>query len=111
MSFAKQARRTIVVDGQRYHWMVKSVWDGVTLSIQLADSEGAKLRLGFDRIAAFMRGEEISIQPALVKDVILAALEDGWKPQEKGPMFLANYLHLASPALLSPGVVSMTRKD
>lgn len=53
MAIAKKYRRKIVVDGHTYLWVVKDNLDIVTMLVELAGVEGAKLQINFDPVKAY----------------------------------------------------------
>ena len=108
-----KAKRTITVYNHRYHWTVSlklypKSHDHVHVAIWSAQIKGQKLNLqlryddpwlNFGPIitcsepkrlqSAF---ERLSVTPAEIRKLILAALENGWTPEKKAPQlhFYAN---------------------
>lgn len=87
MAIAKKYRRKIVVDGLLYFWVVKDNLDSVNLIVELAESQGAKLRISFDYIKMYCGAEKQSIRPSFVRKAILDARAGGWRPEYPGPEF------------------------
>lgn len=87
MAIAKKYRRKIVVDGLTYFWVVKDNLDIVTMLVELAGVEGAKLQINFDPVKAYFECEKLSIRPSFVRVAIQDARADGWRPEHPGPVF------------------------
>ena len=81
MAIAKKYRRKIVVDGLTYFWVVKDNLDIVNLMVELAESQGAKLRISFDYVRMYCDAEKQSIRPSFVRKAILDARAGGWRPE------------------------------
>ncbi|MFJ3877946.1 hypothetical protein ACIPW5_10845 [Streptomyces sp. NPDC090077] len=77
MGIAKKGTRTIVVDGERYRWVVAPD-DEPGLGIVVQGEEGGQ------RMVTWVEHGTV-ITPRLVADVIRRALErHGWTPRERG---------------------------
>lgn len=61
--------------------------DIVTMLVELAGTEGAKLKINFDPVKAYYDCEKLSIRPAFVRGAILDGRAGGWRPEQPGPLF------------------------
>lgn len=93
MAIPQKASRTLIIDEIRYRWVVSVHENTVNLVIELAKEPGQRLHAYFQCRDLYVRDEngewqfqsqKQSIQPSHVKRVIKRALNDGWKPAEKG---------------------------
>ncbi|MFI9502894.1 hypothetical protein [Nocardia sp. NPDC052566] len=76
MALARKGTRIIVVDGQRYRWVVSP---GDLLAIVVERAEGVGQRMvtgGFEHPTV--------ISPGLVAQAVRNALRHGWTPFERG---------------------------
>src|SRR5882672_10039402 len=103
MGMRKKGSRPITVNGVRYRFHVASDRDGLALSIcvQQVEPAGQRLLSGFQKPHDMIQvgpghwwGRPVphAVTPAVVRELILAALERGWEPSRRGPpLFLPGY--------------------
>src|SRR5947207_2498063 len=98
MGMRKKWSRPITVDGVRFRYHVAPDRDRLALSICLQQVEPAGQRLlsGFQKPHEMVQvgpghwwGKPIphAVTPAIVRQLIIAALERGWQPSRPGPSF------------------------
>jgi hypothetical protein len=102
VTIPRKGRRNIEVDGERFHWAVgrklryrEGSNDAdlhLTVVVQHADGQGARLEAGFDGefslcvpAKGFADDQTLASTPAVVRAVIERALALGWRPRERGP--------------------------
>lgn len=98
MSLPKKGTRTIIVNEHRYHWkVIPSV--SILLIVESDEYKGQLLQANFDYVSLgtvkevkvgdkiTYRGENFIITPGIVQETITYALENGWKPTERGGKF------------------------
>ena len=96
MGMRKKWSRLITVDGVRYRYHVaEDHFDGCELNvcIQQAQPAGQRLMSGFRKLMAWTEvapghrsGRVVphTVTPRVIRQLILAALERGWRPSESG---------------------------
>lgn len=89
MSFPRDDRRTIRVDGVDYCWTVSPDSGFLTLIVQSAAGEG-------QRVEAQFTYEDPPLTPAIARRVIEEALRRGWDRQAQGPPMVLRYAVSAS---------------
>jgi hypothetical protein len=78
MGLAKKGTRLLTVEGARYRWKVAPADEpGLGIVVEDAASPGQRMVTWIDH------GHTLS--PWVVREVILHALSQGWKPQARGP--------------------------
>ena len=97
MSLPTKRSRRIEVEDVAYRWLSTSRSGVLHLTVQLDGGEGQKLQAYFEPHRRYTqqkggRWERVSqsrsISPKVVKQVILHALKNGWRPREVGlPLF------------------------
>ena len=97
MALTKKGSRSIVVDGVSYRWLVrrKPTYDQFILHSRLllaaerADVRGSTLVLTLPQYHpnSIASTDAVPVSPAEVADFIRAALEAGWKSDQKGGSF------------------------
>ncbi|MGW1989211.1 hypothetical protein [Embleya sp. NPDC001921] len=76
MAIAKKGTRIIVVDGERYRWVVSADSGSIVLVVERAEEEGQRLSTNFEQSAV--------ITPGVVAAVIEGAHRLGWAPEQRG---------------------------
>ena len=93
MAIPRKGSRTIGVGGERYRWVVTVHQHALNLTVERADGAGQRLiavsephdeYVRDDQGAWRFRGQLRSVTPGLVRQVILLALDRGWRPGECG---------------------------
>lgn len=96
MAFNKKNKRKITVDENVYYWSATGDDDCIGLCVMTDSQAGSKLFCGFDYHHIPVKSETASgleytaltdqfvITPFIVRQVVLYALSQGWKPFEKG---------------------------
>ena len=79
MTLQRKGTRKIVVNDRTYRWRVSSA-DGQLLAIVVEGAQGQG-----QRMVSQWYDCGTAISPALVRDVVLRALENGWNPDQRGP--------------------------
>lgn len=92
MTLPQRKLRKINIDGKDYGWMIRSrpTWNQglggpMTLAIQQLDVERPTiLRVMLDilRPDNWLQTNKAAITPKIIKDIIEAALKEGWKTDE-----------------------------
>ncbi|MDX3228824.1 hypothetical protein [Streptomyces sp. ME19-01-6] len=75
MAIAKRGTRIIVVDGERYRWVVSPDSGSIVLVVERAEEEGQRLSTHFEQSAV--------ITPGVVAAVIEEAHQLGWVPGQR----------------------------
>ncbi|HEU4451666.1 MAG TPA: hypothetical protein VFR81_01360 [Longimicrobium sp.] len=78
MTLKRKESRRIVVDGRSYRWIVGPNDEGLAIIAEHESGHGQRMVTGWFR-------HERVISPAVVREAILHALENGWRPDEPGP--------------------------
>lgn len=77
MGLAKKGTRVLTVEGVRYRWVVAPADEpGLAIVVEDADSPGQRM------VAWVQHGQIVS--PRVVREAILRALSQGWRPQTRG---------------------------
>ena len=82
MGLAKKGTRNIDIEETSYRWVVSPDSDFMVLVVELSNSPGQRLEAQFEY--KNKSGEETVISPALVKNIIIGALSEGWEPEILG---------------------------
>jgi hypothetical protein len=108
MALPKKGLRKITVDNVEYAWSATGNDGYVHLTVAPLDKEGQLLSTWFDyhppvagdyysfeEPSLIQKEQHFIITPGIVRQVIDYALQKGWNPQVKGPLFhLAGKGHL-----------------
>jgi len=89
MALAKRSSRTITVDGARYRWAVSPDSGYMWLVVERADRPGQRLRAcfayhDFVQPDGLVTGQLRPVSPGVVRAVVLHALANGWRPEQRG---------------------------
>jgi hypothetical protein len=101
VALARKGRRSIEVEGERFHWVVsrrladrRGTSDAdlhLSLVVQHAGGAGARLEAGFEGelsrcvpAKGFVDDQTLTLAPAVVRAVIVRALALGWRPTAPG---------------------------
>ena len=93
MALPKKGTRRIAIEGEHYRWIVSPNDGFITLVVELAESPGQCLTAFFNYLDLYepagpgrlkIVGQRCSIRPGVVRAVIEAALESGWRPKATG---------------------------
>ncbi|MEZ0368090.1 MAG: hypothetical protein ACAI44_03275 [Candidatus Sericytochromatia bacterium] len=92
MALPLKGSRKITCEGFDYLWIATGNDGWIDLTVQLRDSEGQKLTASFDYASEITEEDEgrqrhrqrRRITPALVRELILWALDQGWDPTALG---------------------------
>ena len=97
MSIPKKGSRKITVDGLEYRWTIRKKpsygqaidESNLTAAIELYDSPGTTLVITFPftRPDSWISPGNESVKPSDIKDSIIRAVQQGWKPDSKGSVF------------------------
>ncbi|MGI5217679.1 hypothetical protein [Nocardia sp. CA-290969] len=81
MTLPRKGIRNIVVDGERYRWVVSGIDAPIRMDLIVERAGGRSSRL--------IVGTEgpVVITPALVARIVTAAVQGGWAPHERGKDF------------------------
>jgi hypothetical protein len=89
MGIARKGSRTIDVNSTRFRWVVSPDSGAMILVVELAENPGQRLEARFsyddepDGTSGRLR-QRSRITPKIVRATILAALSQGWRPEERG---------------------------
>jgi len=95
----KRGSRPIVVDGNRYCWLVRRkptysqglTWSPLSFAVERADLAGCAtlvVRLASPRPDNWMNAVASPVLPSLVASAIRQGLERGWQPERPGSPFM-----------------------
>lgn len=101
MTLPSRGKRTITVDGNDYHWLIRSratyiqecESGNMLAAIERADTKGATLAVVFPwvRFEGEYKFEARSVTPGIIAKCIREALREGWQPAMRGTRFLFHY--------------------
>lgn len=103
MTLPKKGRRAVEVRGRRYHWLIRKQptydqgleWKPMVMAVELddVDAKGTlRVDLGVSRPDNWIAPHQTSVTPAVVREVIEAALAAGWEPEASGTFELRHAL-------------------
>ncbi len=78
MTLKKKTTRRIVVDGRSYRWIAAPNDEGLAFVVEHESGHG-------QRVVAKWYEHGTVISPGVVRDVVVRALENGWRPDQPGP--------------------------
>jgi hypothetical protein len=78
MTLKQKGTRRIVVDGRSYRWAAAPNDEGLAFVVEHESGQGQRMIAKW-----FEHGTVIS--PGVVREAVLHALEDGWRPDQPGP--------------------------
>ena len=78
MTLARKGSRTLIVNNEAFRWKLDANDEpGLGVVVEAAEAPGQRV------VTWFPHGNTIT--PAVVRHCVIAALDDGWKPHERGP--------------------------
>ncbi len=93
MAMPQKGSRVLNIDGQRYRWAVSVRDNTLNLVVEAADNAGPRLLAYFECRDLYVRkadgswqfvSQRQSIRPSHLRRIVKAAIDQGWKPQQKG---------------------------
>lgn len=95
MTLAKKGRRTVELDGRRYHWTIRKrptprqelPWTAMIVAVELADApvKGTLLvNCGVSRPDNRTAPHQTAVTPQVMREAIAASLAAGWQPEAAG---------------------------
>lgn len=92
MTIPQKGSRTINIDGIKYRWTVSPDSGYMWLIVEQTEASGQRLEAYFEYHDVHesggqtgrITGQRRSISPTIVRDIIVHALANGWKPQQRG---------------------------
>ena len=102
MARSKKGKRSIIVDTQKYSWSTTGSDAGITLVITEYQDSLSTVIASFcyhpiiikrdPKTGSVTTKQSFIITPAIVREVILYALKNGWKPKQRAPQMTLGYL-------------------
>ena len=95
MSIPRKGSRKITVDGRQYTWIATGNDDVIDLVVCDNDSNGQKLQAQFKYQIDYTSRPAVYnfvITPAIVRQVILYGLAQGWTPTQRNPHLQLGFL-------------------
>ncbi|MEH0829250.1 MULTISPECIES: hypothetical protein [unclassified Micromonospora] len=101
MALNKRGSRPIVVDGNRYRWLVRRkptysqglTWSPLSFAVERADLPDCAtlvVQLASPRPDNWINAAASPVLPSVVASAIRQALERGWQPERPGSPFMPN---------------------
>lgn len=102
MTLPSKGKRTISLGEERYEWSIRrkptytqgAFRSSMTIAVQRADIRGGCVLVAdaiISRPDNWIKPHQTSVTPAVVRDIIKAALSEGWQPEQPGSAFRIEY--------------------